>query len=93
MLVGCGTASGPFPPIDALQLAIQGSVYFTRPALADYIADPAERAELSGALFDHVASGRIKIEINQRYALEDAVAGASRPRSGEDDRLVDLRLI
>ena len=57
MLVGCGTASGPFPPIDALQLAIQGSVYFTRPALADYIADPAERAELASALFDHVASG------------------------------------
>src|SRR6185503_12297242 len=73
VLVGCGTASGPFPPIDALQLALQGSVYFTRPALADYIANPAERAELAGALFDHVASGRIKIEINQRYALEDAV--------------------
>ncbi len=73
VLVGCGTASGPFPPIDALQLAIQGSVYFTRPALADYIADPAERAELSNALFDHVASGRIKIEINQRYELDDAV--------------------
>ena len=73
VLVGCGTASGPFPPIDALQMAIQGSVYFQRPALADYIADPAERAELSGALFDHVASGRIKIEINQRYELADAV--------------------
>jgi NADPH2:quinone reductase len=73
VLVGCGTASGPFPPIDALQLAVQGSVYFQRPALADYIADPAERAELSGALFDHVANGRIKIEVNQRYALEDAV--------------------
>ena len=73
VLVGCGTASGPFPPIDALQLAIQGSVYFTRPALADFIADPAERTELSSALFDHIASGRIKIEINQRYQLEDAV--------------------
>jgi len=73
VLVGCGTASGPFPPIDALQMAIQGSVYFTRPALADYIADPAERAELSSALFDHVASGRIKIEINQRYELDEAV--------------------
>ncbi len=73
VLVGCGTASGPFPPIDALQLAIQGSVYFTRPALADYIADPAEKAELAKALFDHVASGRIKININQRYDLADAV--------------------
>ena len=72
VLVGCGTASGPFPPIDALQLAIQGSVYFQRPALADYIADPAEKAELAGALFDHIANGRIKIEINQQYALQDA---------------------
>jgi len=73
VLVGCGTASGPFPPIDALQLAIQGSVYFTRPALADFIANPAERAELSEALFGHVAAGRIKINVNQRYELEDAV--------------------
>jgi NADPH2:quinone reductase len=72
VLVGCGTASGPFPPIDALQLAIQGSVYFTRPALADFIADPAERAELSDALFDHVAAGRIRINVNQRYALDEA---------------------
>src|SRR3954453_7984489 len=73
VLVGCGTASGPFPPIDALQLAMQGSVYFTRPALADYISNAAERAELANALFDHLASGRIKIEINQRYQLDEAV--------------------
>jgi len=67
------TASGPFPPIDALQLAIRGSLFFTRPALADYIADPLERAELSGELFDHVIKGRIKIEVNQRYELKDCV--------------------
>ncbi|KQW82956.1 quinone oxidoreductase family protein [Brevundimonas sp. Root1279] len=73
MLVCVGTASGPIPPIDALQLAIKGSLYVTRPALADYIADPAERAELAGELFGHVAAGRIKIEVNQRYELADAV--------------------
>ncbi|CAN0620687.1 Quinone oxidoreductase [Burkholderia multivorans] len=73
LLVGVGTASGAFPPIDAMQLAIKGSLFFTRPALADYIADPAEKAELAGELFGHVAAGRIRIEINQRYALEDAV--------------------
>ena len=72
LLVCFGTASGPVPPIDAMQLALQGSVFVTRPALADYIADPAERAALAGELFQHVAAGRIKIEINQRYALEDA---------------------
>jgi NADPH2:quinone reductase len=73
MLVCVGTSSGPIPPIDALQLAIKGSLYVTRPALADYIADPGERAALSGELFDHVANGRIRIQINQHYSLTDAV--------------------
>ncbi|MEQ1499450.1 MAG: quinone oxidoreductase [Novosphingobium sp.] len=73
MLVGCGTASGPFPPIDALQMAMQGSVYFTRPAFVDYFADPAERAELAAFWFDHLGAGRIKVEIGQRYKLEDCV--------------------
>ena len=73
LLVCVGTASGPVPPIDATQLAVKGSVYVTRPALADYIADPKERQELASELFGHVAAGRIKIEINQKYRLQDAV--------------------
>ena len=72
LLVCVGTASGPVPPIDATQLAIKGSVYVTRPALADYIADPAEKMALALELFEHVAAGRIRIEINQRYELQDA---------------------
>lgn len=71
LLVCFGTSSGPIPPINAMDLAIKGSVFVTRPALADYIADPAERAELAGELFDHVGSGRIRVEINQRYDLAD----------------------
>lgn len=77
LLVCFGTASGPVPPIDAMELAVQGSLFVTRPALADYIADPAERAELAGELFGHVAAGRIRVEVNQRYDLADA-AGAHR---------------
>jgi NADPH2:quinone reductase len=73
LLVCFGTSSGPIPPIDAMQLAIKGSLFVTRPALADYIADETERAALAGELFDHVSSGRIKIKINQRYGLADAV--------------------
>ncbi|GAB3206112.1 quinone oxidoreductase family protein [Nocardia tengchongensis] len=73
LLVCFGTASGPTPPIEAMRLAVKGSLFVTRPALADYIADPAERAELAGELFSHVAAGRIRIEINQRYELPDAV--------------------
>lgn len=73
MLVGCGTASGPFPPIDAFQTMLQGSIYFTRPAFADYFADPIERAELADFWFSNLAASKIKVEIGQRYALADCV--------------------
>ncbi|WP_429107608.1 quinone oxidoreductase family protein [Aeromonas media] len=74
LMVCVGTASGPIDGFNPQLLAMKGSLYLTRPALADYIADPAEKEALAGELFDHVASGRIKIEINQRYELQDAAA-------------------
>jgi NADPH:quinone reductase len=72
LLVCFGTASGPTPPFEAMQLAMKGSLFVTRPALADYIADREERTELAAEIFGHVAAGRIKIEINQRYTLDQA---------------------
>lgn len=72
LMVCVGTASGPIEGFNPQLLAMKGSLYLTRPALADYIADPAEKEALAGELFDHVASGRIKIEINQKYELQDA---------------------
>jgi NADPH:quinone reductase-like Zn-dependent oxidoreductase len=73
LMVCVGTASGTIPPFDPQILARKGSLYLTRPGLADYIADPAEKAELVDELFGHVAAGRIRIEIKQRYDLQDAV--------------------
>jgi len=73
LMVCVGTASGPVPPFNPHILARKGSLFLTRPALADYIADPAEKAALAAEVFGHVAAGRIRIEIHQRYALEDAV--------------------
>ncbi|WP_248324282.1 MULTISPECIES: quinone oxidoreductase [unclassified Caballeronia] len=73
LMVCVGTASGPVPPFNPQILAMKGSLYLTRPALADYIADEAEKNELAAELFAHVAAGRIDIQVNQRYALEDAV--------------------
>jgi NADPH:quinone reductase len=73
LLVCVGTASGTIPPFDPQLLAIKGSLYMTRPALADYIAEPQEKAALAEELFGLVGRGRIRIEINQHYALQDAV--------------------
>ena len=82
VLVGCGTASGPIPPIDAFQLMLQGSVYFTRPAFADYFADPAERADMAGLWFGHLSAGRIQVEIGQRYRLDQCVEAHRELESG-----------
>ena len=73
LLVCVGTASGAIPEFNPVLLAMKGSLYMTRPALADFIADPIEKQELANELFDHVRHGRIKIEINQLYELKDAV--------------------
>ena len=73
LLICVGTASGTITPFDPQILAMKGSLFVTRPALADYIADPAEKAELASEIFGHITAGRIRIEINQRYALQDAV--------------------
>lgn len=73
LMVCVGTASGAIEPLDPQLLARKGSLFLTRPALADYIADPAEKAALADELFGHVAAGRISIEIHQKYALADAV--------------------
>lgn len=73
LMVCVGTASGTIAPFDPQLLARKGSLFLTRPALADYIADPVEKAQLAGEIFGHVAAGRIRIEINQRYALQEAV--------------------
>ncbi|WP_028006674.1 quinone oxidoreductase family protein [Solimonas flava] len=72
MLVSFGNASGAVEPVSPGLLASKGSLFLTRPRLADYIATPAELAACANALFDVVRRGAVRIEIGQTYALRDA---------------------
>ena len=72
MMVTFGNASGPVPPFDALLLSQKGSLFITRPVLANYTAKREELVALGTELFDAVTSGKIRIEVNQDYALSDA---------------------
>ena len=68
-----GTTSGSVPPIDAAMLQHKGSLYFTRPTLANYCA-ARDDLELSAArLFKMIANGDVKTKIGQRYKLSDVV--------------------
>jgi len=72
MMASFGNSSGPVDPFDALLLARKGSLFLTRPTLYDYTLDPADLQLSADALFDVVESGKVKIEIGQRFPLKDA---------------------
>ncbi|QAU35512.1 quinone oxidoreductase [Janthinobacterium sp. 17J80-10] len=72
MLVSFGAASGPVPPFSMQELASRGSLYVTRPTLFTYIAKRNDLEQMASELFAMVDSGKIKIPVNQRYALKDA---------------------
>lgn len=72
LMVSFGNASGPVPPFDLGVLAQKGSLYITRPSLVTYTSKRDDLAATAKDLFDAVLSGKVKIEINHRYALKDA---------------------
>jgi NADPH2:quinone reductase len=72
MMVTFGNASGPADPVPTGLLAQKGSIFLTRPTLNTYIAKRADLVACAADLFEAVGSGKVKIEIEQRYALKDA---------------------
>jgi NADPH2:quinone reductase len=73
LMVSFGNASGAVPPLDILQLSAKGSLYVTRPTLNTYTASDADLQETAQDLVNVVSSGKVKIPVNQRYALADVV--------------------
>lgn len=71
-MVSFGNASGAVDSFAPGILAAKGSLFLTRPSLLAYNATRKELEASSKALFAMVKSGKIKIEINQTYALKDA---------------------
>jgi NADPH2:quinone reductase len=74
MMVSYGNASGPVGAVDIGILAGKGSLYVTRPTLATYTAKRADLEASARDLFGVVASGAVRIEVNQRFPLAEAAA-------------------
>ena len=71
-----GNGSGPVKDVDINVLA-KGSFYVSRPTLMTYTAQRKDLEAGSKELFEIVKSGKVKIEINQKYALADAAQAHS----------------
>ena len=74
LMVSFGQSSGPVEPFSPSVLQQKGSLYLTRPTLFHYIAGRAELEASAAELFEMVASGKVRIDVHQRFPLEQAAA-------------------
>jgi NADPH2:quinone reductase len=72
MLALFGAASGPVPSVDPQRLNSAGSVFLTRPKLADYVATRKELIWRAGEVFGAILDGSLGIRIGGRYPLAEA---------------------
>ncbi|MFZ9652961.1 MAG: quinone oxidoreductase [Gammaproteobacteria bacterium] len=72
MMVSYGNATGPAPSFSPLELSKRGSLFITRPSLFAYIATRSDLDAAARETFRVIASGKVKLRINQKYALKDA---------------------
>ena len=72
LMVTFGQASGMVPPFSVNILSAKGSLYLTRPTLQTYTAKREDLVARAEALFAVLASGVVKCQVQQRFALQDA---------------------
>ncbi|MCC6715834.1 MAG: quinone oxidoreductase [Gammaproteobacteria bacterium] len=72
MMVSFGNASGAVPPFDTGVLARLGSLFLTRPTLFAYAARRSDLLAMAAELFEVVVSGKVRIDVAQRYPLREA---------------------
>jgi len=87
-----GASSGVVPSIEPLELAEAGSIFFTRPHLADYMRDAAEIRGRVGDLFDLVANNRLRVAIDREFPLSEASAAHAYLEAGKTRGKLLLRL-
>ena len=71
MLVSFGNASGVPDPINILDLMKKGSLFITRPTLFDYVKTREQLINASEKYFDVLKSGHVKIDVQQKFTLEE----------------------
>ena len=72
LVVSFGNASGAVEGVNLGILAAKGSLYVTRPTLATYANNAENLQRMADELFGMISSGKIMVDINQRYPLAEA---------------------
>jgi NADPH2:quinone reductase len=72
MMVLFGGSSGQVPPFDIQRLNSGGSLFLTRPTLANYVADRVELLWRASDIFGWIAKDELTVRIGAEYQLADA---------------------
>ena len=72
MMVLFGGSSGQVPPFDLQRLNSGGSLYVTRPKLAEYVTDRTELMWRAGDIFEGIVKSALHVRVGAEYPLADA---------------------
>jgi NADPH2:quinone reductase len=73
-IVVVGNASGPVPPVDVNTLNTSGSLFLTRPTVADHVRTPEELRAHTDEIFAWIRSGELRVSIGKRFPITEVAA-------------------
>ena len=73
MMISFGNASGALSPINVPKMLQPKGLFFVRPSMGQYLHSAEELSEASKMLFEKISSGKVKVEIFNKYKLNDVV--------------------
>ena len=82
MFVSFGATTGEAPAVSPSLLQHSGSLYFTRPTLANYVGPRADLEHSAARVFDMILSGKVTVNINQRRPLSEVAKAHAELEAG-----------
>ncbi|WP_250527559.1 quinone oxidoreductase [Caballeronia sp. GAWG2-1] len=74
LIVNYGSVTGPMRDLDPYELGEAGSLFLTRPRLADHLADATTVQRRADDIFAAIVEGALRVEINGRYTMDNVEA-------------------
>jgi len=71
VVVNYGSVAGSIRDLDPIELGEAGSLWLTRPRLADYVADRTTMQRRADAVFEGLADGSLTVQIAGEYTFDD----------------------
>ena len=82
LFVSFGATTGEAPPVAPSLLQHSGSLYFTRPTLANYVGPRADLEHSARRVFEMIQGGNVAVQINQRRPLSEVAAAHAELETG-----------